>query len=110
MIDLTDNNYIFAKVDKLRKERKWTYYKLAKEASVSPTAIYNWKDRKSSPTLYLLDGVCSAFGISLIEFLSDGYEAVILTEEQKDLLSEWRNLTDEQKKSILHIMYTFKNK
>lgn len=104
MLDLLNEKEIFDKVDSLRSQRGWTLYQLAIKAGVAPTTIYNWRDRLSSPTLSLLDAVCSAFGITVIDFLIDDDKTTVLTDEQKEVLSHWNKLSGEQKKSILNLM------
>ncbi len=104
MLDLLDEKEIYNKVDNLRLKKGWTIYQLAKEAGIAPTTIYNWRDRLSSPSLSLLDAVCSAFGITVIDFLLDEDELMSLTEEQKEVMRLWNTLTNEQKKSILNLM------
>ncbi len=102
MLDLLNGKEIYDKVDALRLAKGWTIYELAKNAGVAPTTIYNWRDRLSSPTLSLLDAVCSAFEISVIDFLSDGSE--FETSEEKELIQLWNTLSREQKKSIINLM------
>ena len=104
MLDLLDGKQIYDKVDALRLEKGWTIYELAKKAGVAPTTIYNWRDRLSSPTLSLLEAVCSAFEITVIDFLLNEDELMTLTEEQKELIRVWNTLTGAQKKSILNLM------
>lgn len=104
MLDLLDGKQIYDKVDALRLEKGWTIYELAKKAGVAPTTIYNWRDRLSSPTLSLLEAVCSAFKITVIDFLLNEDELTALTEEQKELIRLWNTLTSAQKKSILNLM------
>lgn len=104
MLDLLNGKEIYDKVDRLREERGWTIYQLAMKAGVAPTTIYNWRDRLSSPTLSLLDAVCCAFGITVIDFLLNDDKLTALTEEQKDVLKLWNSLSDEQKESIVNLM------
>lgn len=104
MLDLLDGKQIYDKVDALRLEKGWTIYELAKKAGVAPTTIYNWRDRLSSPTLSLLEAVCSAFEITVIDFLLNEDELMALTEVQKELIRVWNTLTGAQKKSILNLM------
>lgn len=104
MIDLLNGKEIYDKVDAMRLEKGWSIYELAMKAGVSPTTIYNWRDRLSSPSLSLLDAVCFAFGISVIDFLLNGDELTALTEEQKEVIKLWNTLSPEQKKSILLLM------
>ncbi len=103
-MDLLNNKEIYEKVDALRLKHGWTIYELAKKAGVAPTTIYNWRDRLSSPTLSLLEAVCSAFEISVIDFLLDEDELMALTEEQKEVMRLWNTLSSEQKKSIISLM------
>lgn len=104
MLDLLDGKEIYEKVDALRLEKGWTIYELAKKAGVAPTTIYNWRDRQSSPTLSLLDAVCSAFEITVIDFLLNEDELMSLTEEQKEVMRLWNTLSSEKKKSIITLM------
>ncbi|MDE7107856.1 MAG: helix-turn-helix domain-containing protein [Clostridiales bacterium] len=109
MIDLLDAKAVYERVDDLRAARGWTIYELAKRAGVSCTAIYNWRDRLSLPSLELLDAVCYAFGITVAEFMADDGDLVALTEEQQSLLQLWNTLTIEKKKSILNLMKTMQD-
>lgn len=104
MLDLLNAKEIYDKVDALRLQKGWTIYGLAKNAGVSPTTIYNWRDRLSSPTPSLLDSVCAAFGITVIDFLLEGDELTNLNEEQKEVMRLWNSLSIEQKKSIISLM------
>lgn len=104
MLDLLNEKEIYDKVDSLRIAKGWTIYELAKNAGVAPTTIYNWRDRLSSPSLSLLDAVCSAFGISVIDFLLDEDDLISLTEEQKEVIRLWNTLSSDQKKSIINLM------
>ena len=104
MLDLLDGKEIYSKVDAIRLQKGWTIYELAKQAGVAPTTIYNWRDRYSSPTLSLLEAVCSAFKISVIDFLMDEDELMALTEEQQEVIRIWNTLSSEKKKSILNLM------
>jgi len=87
-----------------RLEKGWTIYELAKKAGVAPTTIYNWRDRLSSPTLSLLEAVCSAFEITVIDFLLNEDELIAMTEEQKEVMRLWNTLSSEQRKSIINLM------
>ncbi len=104
MLDLLNGKEIYDKVNALRLAKGWTIYELAKNAGVAPTTIYNWRDRLSSPSLSLLDAVCSAFGITVIDFLLDEDELLALTQEQKEVMRLWNTLSGEQKKSIINLM------
>lgn len=104
MIEITDPKAVYAKIESLRMERGWTNYELAKRASISQTAIRHWRDGEALPSLALLDAVCSAFEISLIDFLTDDEEKIALTPEQRELIDLWNQLSAEQRESVLRLM------
>ena len=106
MLNLLDGKEIYNKVDAMRIAKGWSIYELAKAACVAPTTIYNWRDRGSSPTLSLLDAVCYAFGISVVDFLLNEDELMALTDEQKELIRLWNTLSAEKKSSIINLMKT----
>ena len=62
------NDKILDRIDEMRKERKWSVYKLACEAELSSSAIANMYLRRTYPSLPTLIGICNAFGISLSDF------------------------------------------
>lgn len=53
------------RIRELMKERKWTDYRLAKEANLSHSTVTNMFNRNNAPTLPTLEAVCGAFGITL---------------------------------------------
>lgn len=104
MLDLLNAKEIYDKVDALRLSKGWTIYELAKKAGVAYTTIYTWRNRLSSPTLSLLEAICSAFEITVIDFLLNEDELMALTEEQKEVMRLWNTLSIDQKKSVIGIM------
>lgn len=56
-----ESTAIYNRVEKLRLEKKWTIYELAKHANISVNSLYRWRDKKSSPSLYLLENLAEAF-------------------------------------------------
>ena len=87
------------RIRELMEERRWTDYRLAKEANLSHSTVTNMFNRNNAPTLPTLEAVCRAFGITLAE----GEEAQ-LTEDQQKLFSKWSTLTDRQKQILLELM------
>lgn len=91
------------RIRELMEERKWTDYRLAKEAKLSHSTVTNMFNRNNAPTLPTLEAVCRAFGITLAQFFAEG-EEVQLTKEQQKLFSKWSTLTDRQKQILLELM------
>ena len=108
MLDLSDGKVIYEKLDKLREEKGLTIYKLAEKAGISKSTLYNWRDRHSIPSLMVLDSLCGALGITIIDFLLDGDELMALTEEQKTLLDELGSLSSEKRKELINLIKVFK--
>ena len=100
MIDIYDGKALYDKIDAMREAKGWNINQLAQQAGVSAMALYHWRDRKSSPTLSLLDAVCTALGTNIINFLMDENDLAA----NKELLELWYRLTPEQQKSMLSLM------
>lgn len=95
---------IQVRLKSLMDERKWSEYRLAKEAGVSQTTITNLFKRNNLPTLPTLEAICKAFNITLAQFFIED-DTIELTSSQKELLRKWNALSAEQQK----IMWTFLN-
>lgn len=110
LYEVLSSEAIYRKVDELRKEKNWTLYRLAKEANLSRSAIYNWRDNKSQPTLYLLECLSEAFKIPVVNLLFDDDMLASLKEEDRDLLNDWYCLSMEQRTVITSLLKMLKKK
>lgn len=95
---------IVAKIEKLRKERGWSKYELAKRSNVAPTTLSSMQRQNSLPTTPTLEAICKAFGITMAQFFADGNLPVDLTDEQRQMLEKWNSLDEKQKKALLNLM------
>ena len=95
------------RIEQFMAQRGWSAYRLRKESGLAQSTLSHVFKKDSEPTISTLEAICSAFGISLGEFFSDG-ELVPLTEEQRGLLSKWSMLSIEQKQIILGMMENMK--
>ncbi len=81
------------RIKELRIRKGWTQNRLATEAGISPTYIYQLESGQKSPTIEYLSHICFALGVTLGEFFDDGTKAERrvenLSEEQKRLLEEF---------------------
>lgn len=91
---------VIDKIEKMRKERGWTKYKLAYEANLTYSSLMSMYARNTPPKLDILYMICTAFGISLAQFFLDGNVAEILSPDEKELIRNYRRLTDEKKKAV----------
>ena len=90
---------VLERINELRRERGWTIYKLAEEAMVAQSTMSNMFTRKTLPSLYTLNQICEAFGITMSEFFNDGVEV----SEETRLLSVFRELDGKDRRTILSI-------
>ncbi|MEG9430655.1 MAG: helix-turn-helix transcriptional regulator, partial [Christensenellaceae bacterium] len=65
---------VLERINALRKERGWSIYRLADEAMLTQSTLSNMFTRKTMPSLYTLNQICEAFGITMSEFFNDGVE------------------------------------
>ncbi len=94
---------IIGKIESLRKERGWTYYRLAEEACLSQTTLLNMRARGTLPSVTTLAGICSAFGITLADFFSeDGGER--LSSDERALVLSYRKLNYANKRAVKNLI------
>lgn len=60
---------VLKKIDKLRREKNLSVFKLTALSDLSENTIYNWYRKGSSPTLYALRSVCNVLNVICREFL-----------------------------------------
>jgi len=63
--------YVLHRVTELRNERRWSLYRLAKEAGVSYSTLNNSFRRNNVPSVPTLMRICDGFGITLSEFFDE---------------------------------------
>ena len=94
---------IYEKIEKLRKERDWSRSRLAKEAGIPETTVYNWFNEKHfTPSRDKIEDICATFGITIASFYSD-IEEGNLTSKETLLLEYFKALSDEKKDALTEI-------
>ena len=91
-----------ARIQQLMQGQGLTKYGLSRISTVPPSTINNIF-LGTSPTVYTLEQICDAFGITLSQFFTDPEKETLypLTEEQKLLVEKWGKLSKEQKKALI---------
>lgn len=89
-----------------REARGWTEYYLAEQSGLAQTTISSWYRKNMLPSLTSLEKICTAFDMTISQFLAEGQEGFPLTPEQKKLLNDWATLTDAQKELLLKLIQT----
>ena len=95
------------KIDKLRLERGWSKSKLAKEAGLSETTVYDWyNENHFTPSRRAIEEICGALEITLAEFYSDS-EVDRLDEKQMLLLELFAKVPDKKKETVIALVRSF---
>lgn len=97
---------VLKEITRLRLDRGWTEYELAKHANLTQSTISTWYRKNQIPTIATLEKVCTGFGITLSQFFAEGSDPVDLTAEQRDMLDTWSALDPKQQKLILDLLKT----
>ena len=78
------------------------------ESGLSHSTVSNMFKRNNAPTIPTLEAICKAIGITLSQFFAEGEEAVILTDEQREIFATWSLLSPKQKSLLLEFLGTMK--
>ncbi len=99
---------ILKEITRLRLERNWSEYELAKNSGLTQSTISTWYRKNQIPTIQTLDKICKGFGITLSQFFAEGDDAISLTSEQKEILNNWSCLNEHQKQVISDLLKIMK--
>ena len=97
---------VLARIKKLRLERGWTEYELAKRSGLPQSTISTWYSRNMLPTITSLESICKGFGISLSQFfLEDASgDPVVLSKKQAKLVISASRLDPAQYDRLLDFL------
>lgn len=90
------------RIKELLEERHWSMYTLSQKSGIPQSTLSNLFLRCNSPSVPTLEKICDAFQISLAYFFSgtDSY----LTEDENQLLREWKRLPKETQQALLNFL------
>lgn len=95
---------ILKEITRLRLQRDWSEYDLAKHADIAQSTISSWYRRNQTPTFQNLDRVCHGFGITLSQFFAEGDDPISLSRDQIEMLDHWSALNPKQQEIILALL------
>ena len=95
---------VLEKITSLREERGWTTYRLSKLSGIPQSTISTWYRKNLMPPIDKLEIICQTFGLTLAEFFNDTDVLVSMTEEEKNMLSQWNLLTPAQRAAVINII------
>ena len=96
--------YINQKILALCEERGWSTYMLAQKADITHSTLNSSLNRDTAPKIDTLERICAAFGITLSQFFIDDEELEVLTKEEKELVSLFRNLPREKQTALIDLI------
>lgn len=88
--------YVVEHIKEMCKQRKWSYYHLAKASDIPHSSLSEMLNKQHIPSMKNLIKICNGFGITLSQFFSE-IEGV--TDEQSEIIHIW-NILDEHSKEL----------
>lgn len=95
-----DCSEIVEKLIRIKKRYKWTNYKIAQESDLPASTVANIFNQKTTPQMDTFIALCRGFGISLSEFFGTEEKYKCLNNTEREIISLWEELDDEQRKCI----------
>ena len=96
--------YINKRIIEMCEKRGWTTYTLANKADITHSTLNSAINRDAAPKIETLQRICEAFGITLAQFFVEDEQLEILTMDEKELVSDFRKLSDDKKKALLALL------
>lgn len=102
---------------RIRKEKAVSQEVLSKRSGIAQSAISNIEKGNHSPTVYTAQKLADALGVSLAELITGTsappaapvvYTDVVLTETERQLISDFRTLNGKGREKILEYMFMIK--
>lgn len=93
-------NEIIDRIKSLCEARSWTAYRLAKESGITYSTLCTMLHKANAPSIPTLIRICNGLGISLSEFFDEANDATALTEQEKESLRRWAQLSEENRHAV----------
>lgn len=95
---------IIDKIEKYKKQRGWSDYKLALESGIAQSTLATMKQRKTPLKVDALQSVCEAFGITLAQFFLEDEKTEILSEQERKLVENFRKLPSKKQAALMSLL------
>lgn len=110
MIREKANFNVLGKIEEERLNRNWSEYTLAKNSGLPQSTISTWYRKDLQPSVASIEKICSGLGITLSDFFKEKDKSDTLTDEQREILRTFGNLTKEQRRCLLKLLSAFQTK
>lgn len=94
---------ILKRIEGLRDERGWSNYRLSEEAKLDSSVINNMFSRGTMPSMATLTALCEAFDLNLSQFFNEDKTVFVLSEDEKNLITQYRKL-DKKNKNVVNTL------
>jgi toxin-antitoxin system, antitoxin component, xre family len=91
------------KLRKLREDKNMSMYRLTQITGVSGHHIKGIEEGTRQPTIETLGRLVVALGSSLAEIFNDDTECTYLSERERQLIENFRTLSDEKADALLNM-------
>ena len=95
---------VLERIEQMRLSRNWSEYELSKRADLPQTTINTWYRKQQVPTLYSLDKLSEAFGVTLSELLADENDPMEISETDHEMLRLFHCLRPDQQKCLMNFL------
>ena len=95
------------RIKKFREEKGLTRYRLTQITGISGHHIKGIEEGTRQPTIDTLEKMIVPLGITLAELFNDG-DATYLSDKEKQLIENFRTLSDEKSEALLSISEVLK--
>lgn len=95
---------VLKEIARLRMERGWTEYELARRSGLEQSTISTWYRKGQIPRLQTLEKICQGLDVTLSQFFAEGDDPISLTSAQKEMLDHWSALEPKQQQIILDLL------
>lgn len=89
-----------ARIKNLRQDSGMTAYRLANLAGMPQNHLSNIENGIVSPRVDTLEKIVRPLGCTMAEFFNEDTETYYLSDREKQMLSQFRTLTEEQQKTV----------
>lgn len=96
-----------SKIIALREAAGWSKNKLAKEAGISQAYVSQLESGQKQPGVDVLSRICSALGLSLVEFFSDVQQEESLSLEVRQIIEKVKNLPPDKLHALNAVLDTW---
>lgn len=94
---------IAEKLSALRKNRSVSVYKLSKLTDISENHIHDIEKSKKNPSVFVLEKLLTALGITLAEFFNEGSEVLYPTPFELEFINTIRLMGIDKAQTLLQI-------